>query len=109
MDDMPKSLPAGHATCLYRVLQESLQNVRKHAHATSVLIRLLRTGHGVGLCVHDDGRGFSPREAGKGVGGLGLTSMAERLGLVNGTFRIKTKPGDGTEVHAWVPIPNVKD
>jgi PAS domain S-box-containing protein len=106
VDDVPKSLPAGHATCLYRVLQESLQNVRKHAHATSVLVRLLRTGRGVRLCVHDDGRGFALREAGKGMGGLGLTSMAERLALVNGEFRIQTKPGDGTEVRAWVPIPN---
>jgi PAS domain S-box-containing protein len=109
MDELPKSLPSSYATCLYRVLQESLQNVRKHARATNVLVRLLHTGRGVGLCVHDDGRGFAPREAGKGMGGLGLTSMAERLGLVNGEFRIRTKPGDGTEVHAWVPIPNEKE
>jgi PAS domain S-box-containing protein len=109
VEDVPKSFPVGHATCLYRVLQESLQNIRKHAQATSVLVRLIRTGHGVGLCVHDDGRGFSPREAGEGMGGLGLTSMAERLGLVNGTFRLRTKPDGGTELHAWVPIPNGKE
>lgn len=104
MAPVPTGLPLGHATCLYRVLQESLQNVRKHANATSVFIRLLRTGHGVGLCVHDDGRGFEPRPAGARLNGLGLTSMAERLGLVQGTFRIRTKPHDGTEVHAWVPF-----
>jgi len=109
VDDVPKSLPAGHATCLYRVLQESLQNIRKHARATSVLVRLIHTGHGVGLCVHDDGRGFERREAGEGMSGLGLTSMAERLGLVNGTFRLRTKPDGGTELHAWVPIPNGKE
>lgn len=106
LDPVANGLPLGHATCLYRVLQESLQNVRKHAHATSVLIRLLRTGHGVGLCIHDDGRGFEARQAGAHLNGLGLTSMAERLGLVQGTFRIRTKPHDGTEVHAWVPFPH---
>jgi PAS domain S-box-containing protein len=102
--DVPQRIPSGHATCLYRVLQESLQNVRKHADATSVLIRLFRTGHGVGLCVYDDGRGFESRQAGEHRSGLGVTSMAERVGLVKGTFRIRTKLGDGTEVHAWVPL-----
>ncbi len=101
---LPPTIPLTHATCLYRVLQESLQNIRKHANATSVLIRLLTTARGVGICVHDDGRGFedSPETARRN--GLGLTSMAERIGVLKGTFCVKTKPGDGTEVHAWVPL-----
>jgi len=108
LDEVPKSFPSGHATCLYRVLQESLQNVRKHAKATNVLIRLICTDRGVGLCVHDDGQGFEPRQAGERASGLGLTSMAERLGLVNGTFRIRTKRHGGVEMHAWVPMPKEK-
>jgi PAS domain S-box-containing protein len=106
--NLPKNIPLDHATCLYRVLQEGLQNVQKHAAATTVLVRLLGTGRGVGLCVHDDGRGI---EAGDGAGrrkGLGLTSMEERVGMLNGTFRIRTTPNAGTELHAWVPLEDVK-
>lgn len=100
---LPPTIPIEHATCLYRVLQESLQNVHKHAHATHVLVRLVKTPQGVGLCVHDDGRGFEQQETAPSKG-LGLSSMAERVGILKGTFRIRTKPGDGTEIHASVPL-----
>jgi PAS domain S-box-containing protein len=106
--NVPKDVPLDQATCLYRVLQEGLQNVQKHAEATTVLVRLLRTGRGLGLCIHDDGRGIEPVEGDARRRGLGLTSMAERVGILNGAFRIRTKPGDGTEVHAWVPLEDVK-
>ncbi|MDH5499330.1 MAG: PAS domain-containing protein [Nitrospira sp.] len=102
--DAPKMIPLDHATCLYRVLQEGLQNVHKHANATTVLVRLLRSGRGLGLCVQDDGRGIEGGDVAARRKGLGLTSMAERVGMLNGTFRIRTKPGDGTEIHAWVPL-----
>lgn len=101
---VPTTIPLDHATCLYRVLQESLQNVRKHANAAAVMIRLLKTERGVGLCVHDDGRGFEYSEDTRERNGLGLTSMAERVKALRGTFRVRTKPGDGTEVNAWVPL-----
>jgi PAS domain S-box-containing protein len=106
---LPDTIPLDHAICLYRVLQESLQNVRKHANATAVLIRLLKTDRGIGLCVHDDGRGFEPEQEIAKPKGLGLTSMAERVKALQGTFRIKTKPGNGTEVHAWVPVSDTTD
>lgn len=103
--NLPTALSLDRATCLYRVLQESLQNVRKHANATYVVIRLLGSTRGVGLCVHDDGRGFEQDcQTSSGRKGLGLISMEERVGVLQGTFRIKTKPGDGTEIHAWVPL-----
>lgn len=98
------AVPLEQATCLYRVLQEGLRNVHKHAHASSVLVRLLRTRRGVGLCIHDDGRGIEDLDGATCRSGLGLTSMEERLRLVNGTFTIRSKPGDGTEIHAWVPL-----
>jgi len=106
--DVPQDILLEHATCLYRVMQEGLQNVQKHADAHTVLVRLLGTGRGLGLCVHDDGHGFDEFN---GVGrrkGLGLTSMAERVGMLHGTFRVKTKPGHGTELHAWVPLEEVR-
>ena len=106
--DLPKNIPLDHATCLYRVLQEGLQNVQKHAAATTVLVRLLGTGRGVGLCVHDDGHGIEEVDGAARRKGLGLTSMAERVRMLNGTFRVRTKPGDGTEIHAWVPLEDVK-
>jgi len=106
--DVPKDIPLDHATCLYRVLQEGLQNVQKHAKATTVLVRLLWTDRGLGLCIHDDGHGIEEVDGTVRRKGLGLTSMAERVGMLNGTFRISTKPGDGTELHAWVPLEDAK-
>jgi len=105
--DVPKDLPLEYATCLYRVMQEGLQNVQKHAGAHTVLVRLLGTGRGLGLCVHDDGHGFEELDVTARRKGLGLTSMAERVGMLRGTFRVKTKPGHGTELHVWVPLENV--
>lgn len=103
--DLPATLFIEDATCLYRVLQESLQNIRKHADASSVRIRLLRTKQGIGLCVWDNGCGFDRFSTSAGrLKGLGLISMQERVEAVHGTFRIRTKPGDGTEVHAWIPL-----
>lgn len=103
---VPASIALDRAVCLYRVLQESLQNVRKHANATHVLVRLVGTRRGVGVCIHDNGCGFDfAQEISKaGRKGLGLISLQERIGIFGGMFRIKTKPGDGTEIHAWVPL-----
>lgn len=104
--DVPKSLPLDTATCLYRVTQESLQNIHKHAEASEVLVRLLSTPNGVGVCIRDNGKGFSPNPDGVPSPGLGLISMEERVHLMNGIFRLRTRPGKGTEVHAWVPMPD---
>jgi PAS domain S-box-containing protein len=103
--DVPKSLPLDTATCLYRVTQESLQNVHKHAEPSEVLVRLLSTPNGVGVCIRDNGQGFSPDSDGVPSPGLGLISMEERVHLMKGVFRVRTQPGKGTEVHAWVPVP----
>ena len=105
---VPKDIPLDQATCLFRIVQEGLQNVQKHAEATTVLVRLMRTGRGLGLCIHDDGRGIEKNDEASGRRGLGLTSMAERVGMLKGVFRIRAKPGDGTELHAWVPLEDVK-
>ncbi len=103
---VPRSLPLDTATCLYRVTQESLQNIQKHAEASEVLVRLLSTPNGVGVCIRDNGKGFLPDQDGVSSPGLGLISMEERVHLMHGTFRLRTQPGKGTEVHAWVPVPD---
>lgn len=105
--NVSQSLPMDVSTCLYRVTQESLQNVLKHAEASEVLVRLLGTATGVGVCVRDDGKGFVQEPSGATSRGLGLISMEERVRLFHGTFRIRSSPDRGTEVHAWVPLPDL--
>jgi len=105
---LPPAVPHEQGLCLYRVLQESLRNVQKHANATHTLVRLLGTRKGIGVCVHDDGRGFTETKGATNRKGLGLTSMEERVRALQGTFRLRTKPGEGTEIHAWVPLQDVK-
>lgn len=101
-----QTIPLDIATCLYRVMQEGLQNVQKHAAASNVLVALLGTAGGVGLCVRDNGKGFVHKSGDVRQTGLGLVSMEERIRLMNGTLRLRTQPGKGTEIHAWVPLPN---
>ncbi len=104
--NIPRSLPIDAATCLFRVTQECLQNIHKHAEASEVLVRLLSTPKGVGVCIRDNGKGFALDPTEGPFPGLGLLSMEERVQLMTGTFRIRTQPGKGTEVHAWVPFPD---
>lgn len=105
---LPHAVPREQALCLYRVLQESLRNVQKHADATHVRVRLLGIGREVGLCVCDDGRGIANMESAARWKGLGLTSMEERVKQLNGSIRIWSKPGEGTEIHALVPLEDGK-
>ena len=98
-DDLPR-LPQDVALCLFRVLQESLQNATKHSGASEIHVSLHRAARAIELTVADDGGGFDYRtERGRG---LGLTSMSERVKLVDGELRIDSRPGAGTRVHATV-------
>ncbi|HEY3835786.1 MAG TPA: PAS domain S-box protein [Bryobacteraceae bacterium] len=90
------------ASSLYRIGQECLQNVAKHARASEVLIHLERTGSHIELTVSDDGIGFSSSEWRKG--GLGLVSIKERLRAVNGELSIQSEVGKGTRIRAWIPL-----
>jgi two-component system sensor histidine kinase UhpB len=86
---------------VYRIAQEALANVARHAKATQVEVDL-RTGEdGVELTVRDDGLGFEPDRAGRS--GLGLGGMAERARLVGGELTIESRPGAGTELCLRVP------
>jgi signal transduction histidine kinase len=96
----PRRLPTGSEVVLLRVCQEALANVRKHAAAHQVRVRLCYGGASVRLTVTDDGKGFDPAEPG---GGYGLKGMADRVGLVGGTVEVTSAPGAGTEVRAEVP------
>jgi two-component system sensor histidine kinase UhpB len=89
---------------LYRIAQEALTNVARHAQAHRVLVSLARDGQLVRLSVEDDGVGFDAASR-RDSGGLGLFGMQERLGLVGGSLRIDSRPGEGTRVVAEVPQP----
>jgi signal transduction histidine kinase len=89
-------------TTLYRVVQESLSNVVKHAGASNVSIVVARRGDRVAATIDDDGRGFD--EADVRPDALGLVGMRERLALVGGTLEIESSPGSGTTVAAQVPL-----
>jgi signal transduction histidine kinase len=104
---VPISLPEDVSLCLYRVAQESLRNIAKHAHATKVRVALSGKKAGITLRVEDRGGGFDLKEV-KGKGGLGLISMEERVRLLNGKFMIESYPGDGTTVEVFIPLGSVK-
>jgi two-component system, NarL family, sensor kinase len=95
-------LPLRLESELFRIAQEALTNVRKHAHARCVEVTLRRRGEFVTLTVHDDGRGFSPRA--RPPERHGLIGMRERAKLLGGTLVVHSAPGAGTRIVARIPM-----
>jgi two-component system, NarL family, sensor histidine kinase DevS len=87
-------------TTVYRVVQEALTNVAKHAGATRATVTVLERDGVVEIAVTDDGRGFSGDAV---TAGFGLIGIRERVRLAGGRHDIETEPGHGTTVHAWIP------
>lgn len=102
-DKAAPHLPAIYETTLFRIAQESLTNIARHAHASRVTLSLVRDQHQVSLQVRDDGRGF---DVARVSSGLGLPGMRERAALLGGTLTITSQPGQGTTVHAYLPLPD---
>jgi len=100
LDMERKHLHPDVETHLYRVTQEALHNVYKHAQARHVSVLLERRASEVVLVVEDDGRGFDPAVRGRG---LGLVGMRERAALVGATLELESMPGQGTTVYFRVP------
>jgi signal transduction histidine kinase len=101
--NVPRALPGDVSLCLYRVTQESLRNIGKHAQADDVRVNLTAIDGEIVLAINDLGDGFDLQE-GRGRGGLGLVSMEERTRMVNGTFSIRSHPGKGTRVEVRAPL-----
>jgi signal transduction histidine kinase len=103
----PRQLPADVEAALFRVAQEALTNVAKHAQAFKVRLTLSYLDDVVLLDVRDDGVGFDPAaspRAGSGCGsGFGLDAMRQRLRRVDGTLEVESAPGEGTALSACVP------
>jgi PAS domain S-box-containing protein len=102
-EGVPEAVQKEIALCLFRVLQEALQNAIKHSGSTAFQVSLTGQADDIHLTVHDSGKGFDPREALKG-GGIGLASMKERLKSVKGKLSIQTESGRGTTISARVPL-----
>ena len=101
--DVPRRLPEDIALRLYRIAQESLRNIRRHAQAVEVRLFLASDGEVVTLFIEDSGDGFDLEEV-RGKGGLGLISMEERARLVNGILNMSSQPGVGTRVELRLPL-----
>lgn len=100
-------LPAPIETTLFRVIQEALNNVAKHAGAASVQVHLFWDDQRVSLRIADNGSGFDLREAAaraKGGQHLGLWSMRERIERLGGQMSIESQPGTGTVIQATIPL-----
>jgi signal transduction histidine kinase len=104
---VPGALGDGVALCLYRVAQEAIRNVVKHAGATNIRVALAVNGAELRLRVADDGVGFDPNARG-GEPGLGRSSMAERVRMIGGRLTIDAAPGGGTVVEVRAPMSNEK-
>ena len=102
-ENLPTALPPEISLCLYRILQEALQNVVKHSGSRHTHVSLNGDVDTIRLTVKDSGAGFNPHEAMRGSG-LGLTNMKERLKIVGGQLSIHSGRGRGTMIHAVVPL-----
>ncbi len=102
---LPASLPLPAQEVIYRVAQESLQNVAKHSRATRVNVSFRGADKKFRLSVRDNGAGFSPDRALLKPRSFGLAGMRERAMLLGGTLTLKTAPGKGTEVRLELPAP----
>ena len=101
-EGIPKRLPSRISLCLYRVLQEALQNAAKHSGARHVDVSLKAHADRIELTVEDTGGGFNVDDAAR-TRGLGLSSMKERIKGVHGQLVVDSEPQRGTAIRARVP------
>src|SRR5436190_121783 len=105
--DAPHELEPDTETACFRVAQEAINNVLRHAHAHNLWVRLFDSSGNLALSVRDDGRGFdvaAARERASGGASLGLVGMEERIALAGGSFELRAAPGEGTLVLATFPM-----
>ena len=101
-DNVPSALSDNVTLCIFRVVQEALQNAIKYSQANEVTVHLAGSPGGIRLSVVDDGVGFDVEDT--RANGLGLVSMKERMEAIGGFLEIRSGPGCGTRVEATVPL-----
>jgi signal transduction histidine kinase len=102
-EEITERLPRDVALCLFRIAQEALRNIVRHAGASQAEVSLRRLNGGLQLAVRDNGAGFDPAQHRAGTS-LGHASMRQRASLLGGTLEIDSSPGRGTIIRAWVPL-----
>jgi signal transduction histidine kinase len=103
LHEVPDALPHDVALCIFRVAQEALRNVARHAQASAAMVTLAHDDGGLLLAVTDNGVGFDI-EATRTRPSLGCASMGERVRLLGGRLGIRSASGQGTTISAWVPL-----
>jgi signal transduction histidine kinase len=99
-ENVPDSLPDDVRTCIYRVVQEALNNVSRHSGAKSAIVTVREDGASLSLSVADDGHGFDPER----TRGLGLLGIEERIRQLGGRFELESAPGRGATLRATLPV-----
>lgn len=97
--------PPEQRLMLFRIVQEALQNILKHAHANRIDLRSLDTEAGYLLEIRDDGIGFD-LSGGAAPAGYGIRNMRERVGMLNGSWAVRSAPGEGTVIEVTIPVIN---
>ena len=111
LDDIDGLFPPSDEITIYRIIQESLNNVLKHSHATEAHVAVRSYEHAVDIVIRDNGQGFSRRDArdeAAGPGGFGLKGIAERVRMLGATHAIESAPGQGTTIRVRIQPPAAK-
>jgi signal transduction histidine kinase len=107
-DKLERRLPQAFETAIFRVCQEAMNNVLKHAEAETVLIQVAITGEALHIEIEDDGKGFDPSRTGTDAKrpSFGLAGIRERVDLLGGEVQMDAAPGQGTRIRIDVPLPS---
>jgi len=100
-ENVPEDLPDEYRVCIYRLVQEALNNAVRHSGSSNAKVSVGRSATGIAVRVSDDGRGFDPNRA----RGLGILGMEERVKRLGGTFTVESRPGQGVAIAAELPFP----
>jgi signal transduction histidine kinase len=100
-ENVPEDLPDEYNICLYRIVQEALNNAVRHSGARNAKVVVERLAESIVVRVTDDGRGFDPVR----LRGMGILGMEERVKRLGGTLRVASEPGRGATVTAELPVP----
>jgi len=101
-NNIPSTIPRNVAICIYRITQESLRNIAKHAETDKASVSLIGLEGNLLLTVRDNGIGFDAKQI-HGQKGIGITSMQERVRLIEGEFSLQSQPGEGTVIKVKAP------
>jgi signal transduction histidine kinase len=103
VEELPEHVAGDVGLCLFRVAQESLRNIARHASASRAEIRVSPSREGLYLTVKDNGSGFEPSQS-RTKPSLGHASMRQRVALLGGKLNIESRRLEGTTITAWVPV-----